>query len=189
MKINGNEIRPGNLIEHKGGLYRVLKTQAVKPGKGGAYNQCEMKEIRVGTKLNERFRSSETVERIRLEQQDYQFLFAEGDMLTFMDLETYEQLQANIEAVNEAQRDFLQDGVMVTIETYEHEIIGITLPEHMTFMITEADAVVKGQTQSSSFKPAVLENGVRVLVPPHIDSGVRIVVNTLEGTYVERAKD
>ena len=181
MKINGNEIRPGNLIEHKGALWRAVKCQAVKPGKGGAFNQVELKDIRSGTKLNERFRASETVERVRLEQKEYTYLFADGDMITFMDSETFEQITVN--AV------YLQDNMVVTIESFEDEPLAVTLPEHVVFKIVEADAVVKGQTQSSSFKPAVLENGVRVMVPPHVESGTRIVVNTVEGTYLERAQD
>jgi elongation factor P len=188
MKINGNEIRPGNIIEHNGGLWRAVKTNAVKPGKGGAFNQVELKNLRDNTKLNERFRASETVERVRLDQKDYTFLFAEGDMLTLMDSETFEQITVNSELIGEPAV-FLQDGMVVTVESFEDEPISATIPEHATFRIVEADAVVKGQTQSSSYKPAVLENGVRILVPPHIESGTRIVVNTAESTYLERAKD
>ncbi|OSQ38743.1 elongation factor P [Thalassospira mesophila] len=188
MKINGNEIRPGNIIEHNGGLWRAVKTNAVKPGKGGAFNQVELKNLRDNTKLNERFRASETVERVRLDQKDYTFLFAEGDMLTLMDSETFDQITVNSELIGEPAV-FLQDGMVVTVESFEEEPISATIPEHVTFQIVEADAVVKGQTQSSSYKPAVLENGVRILVPPHIESGTRIVVNTAESTYLERAKD
>jgi elongation factor P len=188
MKINGNEIRPGNIIEHNGGLWRAVKTNAVKPGKGGAFNQVELKNLRDNTKLNERFRASETVERVRLDQKDYTFLFAEGDMLTLMDSETFEQITVNSELIGEPAV-FLQDGMVVTVESFEDEPISATIPEHATFRIVEADAVVKGQTQSSSYKPAVLENGVRILVPPHIESGTRIVINTAESTYLERAKD
>ncbi|WP_135076198.1 elongation factor P [Terasakiella sp. SH-1] len=189
MKINGNEIRPGNVISHKGALWRAVKCQAVKPGKGGAFNQVELKDIRVGTKLNERFRASETVERVSLEQKEYQYLYSDGELLTFMDNETYEQIEANSSMLLEEQAPFLKDGITAEIETYEGEILGVKLPEKMTFEIAEADAVVKGQTQSSSFKPAVLDNGVKILVPPHIGAGTRIVVNTMDGTYVERAKD
>ncbi|MCC9625845.1 elongation factor P [Thalassospira sp. MA62] len=189
MKINGNEIRPGNIIDHKGALWRAVKCQAVKPGKGGAFNQVELKDIRTGTKLNERFRASETVERVRLEQKDYTYLFADGDLVTFMDGETFEQVTVNSDLIGEDQIPFLQDGMVVAIESFEGEPLAVSLPEHVVCEIVEADAVVKGQTQSSSFKPAVLDNGVRVMVPPHIEAGTRIVVNTVEGTYVERAKD
>ncbi len=188
MKINGNAIRPGNVIEHKNRLWRAVKTQHTQPGKGGAYLQVELKDIRDGTKLNERFRASEDVERVRLDQKEYQFLFADDDMLTFMDNDTYEQITLNKDMVGEPVV-FLQDGMAVTIESYEDEPISVMLPETVTMEIVEADAVVKGQTASSSYKPAKLENGARVMVPPHIASGTRIVVNTADATYVERAKD
>lgn len=189
MKIDGNEIRPGNVIEHQGRLWRAVKTQHVKPGKGGAFLQVELKELRDGTKLNERFRSSESVERVRLDQKEYQFLYSDGDTHTFMDQETFEQVTLNAAMIGEDSIPFLQDGMLVTIESFEDSPISITLPEHVTLEITEADAVVKGQTASSSYKPAVLENGVRTMVPPHIGTGTRVVINTADGSYVERAKD
>ena len=186
MKINGNEIRPGNVLEHNGGLWAVVKTNAVKPGKGGAFNQVEMKNLIDGTKLNERFRASETVERIRLEQKDFQFLYEEGDALVFMDTETYDQLELQKEFVGD-RRAFLQDGMMVTVELYEEKPIGISLPDQVTLAIVEADPVIKGQTATSSFKPAILENGVRIMVPPFISAGERIIVETSEITYLRRA--
>ena len=189
MKINGNEITPGTLIEYNGGLYRAVKVQHVKPGKGGAFAQAELKEIRTGQKLNERFRSDEKVEKVRLEQKEYQYLYADGDMYTFMDNETYEQLSLAADLIGEDQVPYLQESMMVQIESYEEKIIGVALPEKVVLEIVEADAVVKGQTASSSFKPAVLDNGVKVLVPPHIEAGTRIVVRTADATYSERAKD
>lgn len=188
MKINGNAIRIGNVIEHKDRLWVAVKTQAVKPGKGGAFNQVELKDIRNGTKLNERFRADEQVERVRLEQRPAQFLFAEENLLTFMDNETYEQTQISTDLIGE-NVVFLQDGMEVQIESYEGEPLSVQLPETVVLEIVEADAVVKGQTASSSYKPAVLENGVKILVPPHIESGTRVVVRTEDSTYVERAKD
>jgi elongation factor P len=188
MKINGNAIRPGNIIEHQGRLWRAIKTQHTQPGKGGAYLQVELKDIRDGTKLNERFRSSETVERVRLDEHPYQFLFSAGDEYTFMDQDTFEQITLNADLIGEPAV-FLQEGMIVTLESYEGSPISVELPETVTMKIVEADAVVKGQTASSSYKPAKLENGVRVMVPPHIETGTRIVVNTADGTYVERAKD
>lgn len=188
MKISGNAIRPGNVIEHKNRLWRAVKIQHTQPGKGGAYLQVELKDIRDGTKLNERFRSSEDVERVRLDQKDYQFLFADGDMLTFMDNDTYEQITVNKDLVGEPVV-FLQEGMTVTIESYEDEPIAVMLPDTVTMEVTEADPVVKGQTASSSYKPAVLENGSRIMVPPHIEAGTRVVVNTADASYVERAKD
>jgi elongation factor P len=186
MKINGNEIRPGNVIQHKGALWVAVKTQTVKPGKGPAYAQVELKNAIDGTKLNERFRSSETVERVRLEQKDYQFLFAEGDMLTFMDLDTYDQIAIPKDFLEE-RAAFLQDGMKVTIESHEGRPIGIALPDQVTLAVVEAEPVVKGQTAASSYKPAMLENGVRVLVPPFVGVGERVVVDTNELTYVRRA--
>jgi elongation factor P len=189
MKIDGNDIRPGNVIEHQNRLWRAVKIQHVKPGKGGAYLQVELRDVRDGTKLNERFRSAETVERVRLDQKQYQFLFADADNYTFMDQETYEQVMLGSDILGPEQSQFLQDGMIVTIESYEDSPIGLKLPEKITLTVVEADAVVKGQTASSSYKPAVLENGMKVLVPPHIEAGTRIVVSTADVTYVERAKD
>jgi elongation factor P len=187
MKINGNEIRPGNVIQHKNGLWAAVKTQAVKPGKGPAYAQVELKNLIDGTKLNERFRASETVERVRLEQKDYQYLYAEGDMLTFMDSDTYDQIQIPRDFL-EDRAAFLQDGMTVTVESHEGRPIGVTLPDQVTLKVVEADPVVKGQTAASSYKPAMLENGVRVQVPPFVEAGERIVVDTNELTYVRRAE-
>ena len=187
MKINGNEIRPGNVIEHNNSLWVAVKTQAVKPGKGPAYNQVELKNLINGSKLNERFRSSETVERVRLEQKDFQFLFSQGDMLVFMETNTYEQMELPREFVGE-RAAFLQDGMMVMVEMHEGRPIGINLPDQVTLAVAEADPVVKGQTAASSYKPAVLENGVRVMVPPFVTAGEKIIVDTNEMAYVRRAE-
>jgi elongation factor P len=187
MKINGNEIRPGNVIEHNSSLWIAVKTQAVKPGKGPAYNQVELKNLINGSKLNERFRSSETVEKVRLEQKDFQFLYPQGDMLVFMDNDTYEQMELQQDFVGE-RAAFLQDGMKVVLEMHEGRAIGISLPDQVTLTVVEADPVVKGQTAASSYKPAVLENGVRVLVPPFVTAGEKIVVDTNEMAYVKRAE-
>ncbi|GBD48430.1 elongation factor P [Methylopila sp. Yamaguchi] len=186
MKINGNQITPGMVLEHQGGLWAAVKTNAVKPGKGGAFNQVELKNLIDGRKLNERFRADETVERVRLEQKDFQFLYAEGDDLVFMDTSTYEQITLASDFVGE-RAAFLQDGMQVTVEMHEERPIGIKLPDQVTLEIVEADPVVKGQTAASSYKPAKLENGLRVMVPPFIGSGERIVVDTNEVTYLRRA--
>lgn len=186
MKINGNEVRPGNVIEHKGGLWAAVKINHVKPGKGGAFAQIELKNLIDGTKLNERFRSSETVERVRLEQKDYQFLYAEGEMLVFMDNESYEQIELHLDFVGERSQ-FLQDGMIVTVESHEGRPIGISLPDQVTLEVAETEPTIKGQTASSSYKPALMDNGVRVMVPPFITVGERIVVDTNEITYVRRA--
>lgn len=186
MKINGNEIRPGNVIEHKGALWMAVKTEHVKPGKGPAYLQVELKNVTEGTKLNERFRSSETVERVRLEQKDHQFLYAENDMLVFMDTENYEQVSIPNELLGE-RAAFLQDGMQVVVESYEERAISVTLPNQVTLEVTEAEPVVKGQTAASSNKPAILENGIRVMVPPFVGAGEKIIVDTNELTYIKRA--
>ena len=186
MKINGNAVRPGNVIEHKDGLWVAVKIQHTQPGKGGAYLQVELKNLRNGSKLNERFRASETVEKVRLEQAEYQFLFADGEMLTFMNNTSYEQIELNAEMVGE-QRPFLQDGMEVTIESYDDSPLRVELPETVTLEITETEPTVKGQTATSSFKPAMLENGVRVMVPQFVSTGERIVVNTEDASYSKRA--
>jgi elongation factor P len=185
-KINGNEIRPGNVIEHDGGLWVAVKTNSVKPGKGGAYNQVELKNLINGTKLNERFRSAETVEQVQLELKDFTFLYEQEEMLVFMDTESYEQLELQKDFVGE-RAQFLQDGMKVTVQLYEERPIGIALPDQVVLAIAEADPVVRGQTAASSYKPAILENGVRVLVPPFIEAGERILVDTNEITYLRRA--
>jgi len=189
MKINGNAVRPGMVIEHQGRLWRAVKIQHTQPGKGGAYLQVELKDIQSGTKLNERFRSSETVERARLDQKNYQYLFEDGGLYTFMDNESYEQIALGTGQIGDEQIPYLREGMAVMIESHEGNAIGMQLPDTVVLEITEADAVVKGQTASSSYKPAVLENGIKTLVPPHIAAGTRVVINTADGSYVERAKD
>lgn len=186
MKINGNEIRPGNIIQHNDSLWIAVKINAVKPGKGGAFAQVELKNIESGSKLNERFRATETVERVRLEQKNHQFLYAEGDMLVFMDTENYEQIELPEEFVGE-QSAYLQDGMTVTLNMHEGRALGIDLPEQVTLEISETEPTVKGQTATSSFKPAVLENGVRVMVPPFVGVGEKIVVQTSDSRYLKRA--
>ncbi len=189
MKISGNSIRPGYVIQHQNRLWVAVKIQHTQPGKGGAYLQVELKDIRDGTKLNERFRSSENVERVRLDEQDYQFLFQEGTQYNFMDTETYDQISLPLELVGEEVVPYLKEGIIVKVQSHEGSIIGVTLPDTVVLTIQEADPVVKGQTASASYKPALLENGLRIMVPPHIEAGTRIIVNTADGSYVERAKD
>ena len=187
MKINGNEIRPGNVIKHNDGLWIAVKLQHVKPGKGGAFAQVELKNLVTGSKLNERFRSSETIEKVRLEQRDYQFLYEADGALTFMDTESYDQIELQSDFVGE-RAAFLQDGMMVVVGMHEEKAIGVRLPDQVTLEVTDTEPVVKGQTVSSSYKPAVLENGVRLGVPPFISIGDKIVVDTTEVTYLKRAE-
>ncbi|MFN3510046.1 elongation factor P [Tsuneonella troitsensis] len=186
MKISGVDIRPGNILEYEGGIWKVAKIQHTQPGKGGAYMQVEMKNLQDGRKTNVRFRSADTIERVRLDQKEFQYLYTDGDALVFMDKDTYEQINLPTDLLGDAAA-FLQDGMDVTLELWDEKPISVALPEQVEATIVEADAVVKGQTASSSYKPAVLDNGVRVMVPPHIESGTRIVVDVYERTYVGKA--
>jgi elongation factor P len=187
MKINGNAIKPGNVIEHEGSLWMAVKTAHVKPGKGGAFAQVELKNLLDGRKLNERFRSSDTVERVTLEQRDFQYLYADGDMLVFMDTKTYDQIELAKDFVGDERAQYLQEGMKVVLEFYEERPIGIELPDTVVLEIVEADAVVKGQTASSSYKPARASNGMRVMIPPYMGTGERVVVSTETGEYLRRA--
>lgn len=187
MKISGVDIRPGNILEYENGLWKVAKIQHTQPGKGGAYMQVEMKNLIDGRKTNVRFRSADTVEKVRLDTKEFQYLYADGDMLVFMDQETFEQISLPSDLLGDAV-DFLQDGMQVTLELYEEKPISVQLPEQVEAEIVEADAVVKGQTASSSYKPAVLDNGVRVMVPPHITTGTRIIVDVYAKEYVKKAE-
>ncbi len=186
MKINAVEIRPGNILEYEGGIWRAVKIQHTQPGKGGAYMQVEMKNLIDGRKNNVRFRSAETLEKVRLETTDFQYLFMDGDMLVFMDKENYEQISLPKDLLGDAAA-FLQDGMDVVMELWEERPISVQLPDTIEALIVEADAVVKGQTASSSYKPAILENGVRITVPPHVGAGTRIVVDVYAQEYVKRA--
>ncbi len=185
-KINGNEIRPGNVLEHNGGLWAAVKVDHVKPGKGGAFAQVELRNLRNGSKLNERFRSADKVERVRLEQKDMQFLYENDGMLVFMDTETFDQVELPAEILGD-RRPFLQDGMTIQVEFYEHEALNATLPQKVTCKVVETEPVVKGQTAANSFKPAVLDNGVKVMVPPFVGQDEDIVVNTETMEYAERA--
>ena len=185
-KINGNEIRPGNVLEHDGGLWAAVKVDHVKPGKGGAFAQVELKNLRDGRRLNERFRSADKLERVRLEQKDQQFLYETDDMLTFMDSETFEQVTLPADILGE-RRPFLQDGMVVTIEYHEEEALNVTLPQKVQCRIVETEPVVKGQTAANSFKPALLDNGVRITVPPFVGQDEDIIVNAETFEYSERA--
>ncbi len=188
MKIDANSIRIGDVLEHNGKLWVVSKTMHTQPGKGGAYMQVEMKDMINGTKLNSRFRSNETIEKVRLDQKQFQFLYADGDELAFMDNETYEQISLNKEFVGE-KAVFLQDGMEVNVEFYQDKPLTVVLPETVILTVKECEPVVKGQTAASSYKPAILENEVRIMVPPFINVGDRVIVRTAEIEYLERAKD
>ena len=185
-KINGNEIRPGNILEHNASLWIAMKVDHVKPGKGGAFAQVEMKNLRNGSKLNERFRSADKVEKVRLDQKDQQFLYETDGMLVFMDLETYEQIELPADILGD-RRPFLQDGMTIQIEYHEAEALSASIPQKVICTVVETEPAVKGQTAANSFKPAVLDNGVRVMVPPFVNQDEKIVVNTESMEYTERA--
>jgi elongation factor P len=188
MKINAIDIKPGNVLEHQNKLWIVLKRELVQPGKGGSFAQVEMRDLRGGSKLSERFRTQESVERVRLDEKDMQFLYMEGDMATFMDNESFEQATVPREVIGDPA-DFLADGMICQVTMYEGIALSVELPQSVTLEVVEADPVVRGQTASSSYKPGKLENGRRVMIPPHIAAGTRIVINTADGSYMERAKD
>ncbi|MEZ5935476.1 MAG: elongation factor P [Alphaproteobacteria bacterium] len=187
MKITANDIRPGNVLEHKDRLWFAVKTEHVKPGKGPAYQQVELKDVIDGTKLNERFRAVETVERVRLDEKSYQFLYEESGQLNLMDQESFEQIAINEGLIGD-RKPFLQEGMEIVIQSYEGRPLGARLPETAVCEVVEADPVVKGQTAAASYKPAILDNGVRIMVPPHIEAGTKVVVNIEAADYVERAK-
>jgi len=187
MKINANLMRPGNIIEHNGKQWAILKTQIVQPGKGGAFITVEMRDIRTGTKSQDRWRTADTVEKCNVEEKECTFLFGDDDHLTFMDSENYEQFSVPTELLGETAK-FLQDGMVVAVDFIEGSPVSVALPEKVIMTVVEADPVVKGQTAASSYKPAKLENGLKILVPPFIAEGEKIVVSTSEVSYVERAK-
>lgn len=187
MKVDANTVRKGHVLEHNGKLWLVIKSELMIPGKGNAIAQIEMRDVRTGIKTNERFRTQETVERVQLMDHEMQFLFSSGDDYTFMDQASYEQLVVSKEVIGDPVV-FLQEGMVCNVKTYEGAALSVDIPSSVVLEIVEADPVVKGQTASSSYKPAKLSNGVRVMVPPFIEAGTKIVVNTSDGSYVERAK-
>ncbi len=188
MKVAANTIRKGNVIEYENKLWLVVKNELLSPGKGAAVAQIEMRDVRTGIKNNVRFRTQETLEKVTLEQDDYQYLYPEGDGFVFMNVKTYDQVTIPKDIVG-TPAQFLQEGMVCEIETHECTPLSVTLPGSVTLTVTEADAVIKGQTATTSYKPAILENGSKVMVPPFISPGTRIIVKTEDGTYVERAKD
>lgn len=188
MKQQANLIRAGQVIEHNGRRWTVLKQQILTPGKGGAFIQVEMRDLSSGNKSNERWRTADTVERLLTEDNEYIYSYMDGDNIVLMDPETFEQTMLPKDILGD-QLPFLQDNMTISVKLVEGDPVAVTLPPQVTLEIAEADPVVKGQTASSSYKPAVLSNGVKVMVPPFIEAGERIVVRTDDASYVERAKD
>ena len=185
MKISANEIKPGMLIEHKNDLWEVLKTQHVKPGKGGAFNQVEMKSVNKNTKMNERFRSSETVEKAAVEESKYSYLYKDENNYYFMNTRTFDQININKKVLNE-KGSFLSENLEVTISFYDDKPISVDLPNQINCKIITTDIALKGQTVSSSYKPATLENGIKIQVPPFIESGDTIIVDTRTIEYIKK---
>ena len=188
MQVNANELRKGHVVDYNGKLWVVLKSEIMIPGKGAAVVQVEMRDVRSGVKTNVRFRTQETVERVQIHDHEMQFLYASGDEYTFMDQTTFEQITIAKEVIGDPVV-FLQESMICNVQVYENTALSVELPQTVVLEIVEADPVVKGQTASSSYKPAKLSNGVRVMVPPFIEAGTRVVVNTSDSTYVERARD
>ena len=185
-KINGNEIRPGFILEHDSGLWAAVKVNHVKPGKGGAFAQVELKNLRDGRKLNERFRSEDKVDQVELEYREQQFLYETDGRLVFMDSETYEQTEIDAELLGD-RRPFLQDGMTAKLQYFGDEALNVTLPQKVRCKVVDTEPVQKGQTAANSFKPAILENGVRIMIPPFIGPDEDIIVHTELMEYSERA--
>ena len=188
MKIDGNEIKVGNILEINSKLWRVTKTQHTQPGKGGAYLQVEMKEIKEGTKINERFRSSESVERAILDEKEYQYLYSSDDKFYFMDINSFVQLEIGSDIIDKSQSIYLKENQKILIQTYQNKPVSILLPESVSFKVIESDAVIKGQTVAASYKPAILERNIKTSVPPFIEVGDEVVISTSDASYLEKIK-
>ncbi|MBV9736178.1 MAG: elongation factor P [Acidisphaera sp.] len=187
MKQQANQIRAGQVIEHEGRRWSVLKQQIITPGKGGAFIQVEMRDLKSGNKTNERWRTADTVERLMTEEKEYTYSYSDGSNLVLMDPDSFEQAMVPAALLGEAA-PFLQDNMRVVVDLVEGEPVGIHLPPTATLEVVEADPVVRGQTAASSYKPARLSNGVKTMVPPFVETGEKIVVRIEDATYVERAK-
>jgi elongation factor P len=188
VKVIASSIRKGNIIEQDGKLYVVLTAENIHPGKGTPVSQIEMRRISDGTKVSERYKTTDQVERAYVEDRDYTFMYEDGDGFHFMNVENYDQIQVAKDVIG-SQAPYLAENMKVKLSMYENNAVAIELPQRTTLEVVETEPVTKGQTASSSYKPAKLSNGVRTNVPAHIGTGTRIVVMTEDGSYVERAKD
>jgi len=188
VKVIASSLRKGNIVELEGKLYAILSAENIHPGKGTPVTQLDMRRLSDGVKVSQRFKTTEQVERAYVEDREYTFLYQDGDGIHFMNSESYEQITVPEEVVGD-QVAYLQPEMKVMLSVYEGTPVGIELPQRTVLEVVETEPTVKGQTASSSYKPAVLSNGVRTMVPPHIAPGTRIVVMTADGSYVERAKD
>jgi len=188
VKVIASQIRKGNILEIDGKLYVVLVAESFHPGKGTPTTQIDMRRLSDGVKTTNRYKTTEQVERAFVEDRDYSYLFQDGDDFTFMNTENYEQITVSKDVVGDVA-PYLQEGMVVRLSIFQDQAVAIELPQRMTLEVVETEPTTKGQTASSSYKPAILSNGVRSMVPPHIGPGTRIVVMTADGSYVERAKD
>ena len=185
MKILGNEIKPGMIIEHKNDLWQVLKTQHVKPGKGGAFNQVELKSVMKGTKLNERFRSNENIEKAEVDEKKFNFLYSDDKTSYFMDNVSFEQISMSNDLLGDKIK-LLKENIEVSISLLEEKPLSIELPKNIDCTVETTDAVVKGQTAASSYKPAKLDNGLTITVPPFIENGDKIIIDSRNLEYVKK---
>ncbi|MBR0845493.1 elongation factor P [Bradyrhizobium liaoningense] len=188
MRVIASSIRKGNVIEQDGKLYVVVSAENIHPGKGTPVSQIEMRRISDGVKISERYKTTDQVEKATIEERNYTFLYEDGDGFHFMNPETYDQVQVSKDVVGDAAA-YLQPDMTVKLSTHDVNVVSLALPQRVTLEVVETEPVTKGQTASSSYKPAVLSNGIRTTVPPHISVGTRIVVMTEDGSYSERAKD
>ena len=187
MKVNANTLKVGNIIEHKKRLWNVVKVEHIKPGKGGAFAQVELKCLKEGTKLNERFRSAESVEKARLHEEKFQFLYQEQDCFYVMNASDYEQMQLPIKLLDD-KTPYLQEEMEISVCFYNDEIVSIKIPDQVILTVQATEPVIKGQTATASYKPATLSNGIKTSIPQHINDGDKIVISTIDNTYVEKAK-
>jgi len=188
LRVIASSIRKGNVIEQDGKLYVVVSAENIHPGKGTPVSQIEMRRISDGVKISERYKTTDQVEKATIEERNYTFLYEDGDGFHFMNPETYDQVQVSKDVVGDAAA-YLQPDMTVKLSTHDVNVVSLALPQRVTLEVVETEPVTKGQTASSSYKPAVLSNGIRTTVPPHISVGTRIVVMTEDGSYSERAKD
>jgi elongation factor P len=188
VKVIASTLRKGNIVEIEDRLYVILSAENIHPGKGTPVTQLDMRRISDGTKVSQRYKTTEQVERAHVEDRDYQFLYNDGDGFHFMNTETFDQIAMPEDVVGD-NAPYLQPEMKVKLSVYEGNVVSMELPQRVTLEVVETEPVTKGQTASSSYKPAVLSNGVRTAVPPHVTAGTRIVVMTADGSYVERAKD
>jgi len=188
MKVNANQLRQGQVVDVEGKLYAIIKADNIQPGKGTPVMQLEMRRLSDGVKVVERYRTTEQVERAFIDEHEFQYLYQDGEGYAFMDVATYEQITVSAEIIGDPAV-FLQEAMHVSIRLHEGVPVSLELPQRVTLEVVETEPVVKNQTASSSYKPSKLSNGVKTMVPPHINVGTRIVVSTDDGSYVERAKD